>query len=104
MALGGAAAVGVRISLWSKDFGMSGGGPLFVTSRLCLAHSFPAWFPASPYMVATDASVARGQPDLLLVRSSYRSGWHWPGGGVRRGETPKEAARRELTEEIGLSA
>ena len=39
---------------------------------------------------------------LLLVRSSYRAGWHLPGGGVRR-ETPEEAARRELAEEIGLN-
>src|SRR3954451_3545110 len=39
---------------------------------------------------------------LLLVRSSYRSAWNFPGGSVRRGETPELAARRELLEEIGL--
>ena len=43
-------------------------------------------------------------PALLLVRSSYRRGWHLPGGGVRRGEMPETAARRELAEEIGLRA
>jgi 8-oxo-dGTP diphosphatase len=43
-------------------------------------------------------------PALLLVRSSYRSGWHLPGGSVRHGEMPEAAARRELAEEIGLAA
>jgi 8-oxo-dGTP diphosphatase len=42
-------------------------------------------------------------PALLLVRSSYRTGWHLPGGGVRRGEMPEAAARRELAEELGLT-
>ncbi len=39
---------------------------------------------------------------LLLLRSSYRSAWNFPGGGVRQGETPEVSARRELAEEIGL--
>jgi len=28
--------------------------------------------------------------------------WEFPGGGVRRGETPREACRREIVEETGL--
>src|SRR3984893_619719 len=42
-------------------------------------------------------------PALLLVRSSYRIAWNFPGGTIRRGETPEMAARRELAEEIGLA-
>ena len=39
---------------------------------------------------------------LLLLRSSYRSAWNFPGGSVRQGETPEVSVRRELAEEIGL--
>jgi 8-oxo-dGTP diphosphatase len=40
---------------------------------------------------------------LLLVRSSYRTAWNFPGGGIRPNETAEAAARRELAEEIGLA-
>ncbi len=39
---------------------------------------------------------------VLLVRPTYKQTWEVPGGLVEEGESPHEAATRELTEEIGL--
>ncbi len=42
---------------------------------------------------------------VLLVRHTYgRRSWDLPGGAVKRGEPPIDAARREMEEELGLSS
>lgn len=45
----------------------------------------------------------RHRSQLLLVETSYRRSWGLPGGGLHRDETSRQAAVRELKEELGLT-
>src|SRR5438270_14050650 len=45
-----------------------------------------------------------GAGRIMLVRPTYKEYWDIPGGYVEAGETPAQAAAREVREELGIGA
>jgi len=52
--------------------------------------------------VGVRAIVVNQASELVLVRHTYRPGWHLPGGAVDRGESAEDAVVREVREEAGV--
>ncbi|MFC9683195.1 NUDIX domain-containing protein [Streptomyces sp. NPDC056948] len=66
---------------------------------------FAAYIASLPRVLAGAAALFRdGEGRVLLVEPNYREGWTLPGGTIESddGETPRQGARRETAEEIGL--
>ena len=60
------------------------------------------WFITRPHVQGVKC-VLSNEDSVVLVRHTYgHSDWELPGGGVRRDESPADAARREMEEELGV--
>ncbi|MFJ2958450.1 NUDIX domain-containing protein [Streptomyces sp. NPDC087270] len=52
--------------------------------------------------VSADVLLRDEDGRVLLVKPTYKPGWDLPGGMAEANESPDDAARRELKEELGL--
>ena len=79
-------------------------GPLHrLTLKLAHAVRVAWWGIRRPDVRGCNAIVVDRAGQVLLVRHSYQSPdkWMLPGGGIGRGESPEQAAIREVAEETG---
>lgn len=61
------------------------------------------WLVVRPKVHGVKCLIVRGD-ELMLVWHTYGRPrkWELPGGGIKRGESPTDAARREVREELGV--
>ena len=60
------------------------------------------WRRSRRITLGVQAAVVDSQRGVLLIRHGYRPGWHFPGGGVERGESIETALVRDTLEETGV--
>ena len=62
------------------------------------------WLVRRPRTFGAHAFALTPERKLILVKLRYAPGWRLPGGGRDCGEDPRDAALRELREEIGMTS
>lgn len=61
------------------------------------------WRASQPQkMIVVKVVIKSDQGNVLLAKPNYKKSWQLPGGGVDNGESPEEAAVREVREELNL--
>jgi histidine triad (HIT) family protein len=63
---------------------------------------YEPWVAQPPKPCAAGMLLRDGEGRILVVEPTYRDTWGVPGGAVERRESPRDAAKRETLEEIGL--
>lgn len=59
------------------------------------------WFITRPKTSGAKVVVICGN-EILLIRTTYGYNYTLPGGGIEKNETPEDAAKREVLEEVGI--
>lgn len=68
-----------------------------------IASLFQVWHKISrPMTLGVRIAAFNEQGEVFLVKHTYVDGWHFPGGGVERGQSMLQAMRDELRQEGNL--
>ena len=61
------------------------------------------WMSTLEKRMSSGAVALRTDDDrVIVVKATYKRYWSFPGGVIDRGETPRQAAAREVLEEVGI--